>query len=338
MVAVTSGCSDAVERLDKADGGDVSAELVGVEAAAGIVVDVVADGLPGPTQFVVAGDDTFVVAVLNGGENDRVGEVWRVDAKSGEFEVLQADLDKPTGVALVNDELWVMERNRLTRGPVGGKSVVVVEGLPYNGRSEGTLTLTPAGHILFNTSGALQGGDAVAGSGRLYTVDPSEQPGRPAELASGFKHAYGHTFDDADTLWSTELTDGTYDGQPGADELVAVTAGAHHGWPRCVGDNRPVAEYGGSAEACEAVPASAAVFAAGATPTSVAVSPFDDGVLLVALWNEGRVVGVETAGDEPGAVLDVVTGLAGPQHLVATDDAVYLSEFGTGRLLRITSG
>ena len=38
--------------------------------------------------------------------------------------------------------------------------------------------------------------------------------------------------------------EGRFDGEPPADELVAVEPGVDHGWPRCVGDNRPVAEYG----------------------------------------------------------------------------------------------
>ena len=37
-------------------------------------------------------------------------------------------------------------------------------------------------------------------------------------------------------------------------------------------------------------PPSHALFEAGATPTSIAVAPWDPDVLVVALWGEGRVV------------------------------------------------
>lgn len=345
VVAVSltvSGCSDQT----------APSETAGLGTAPGTTVETVHEGLVGPTQFVVLDDDTFMVATINGGENDQLGQVVRVDSSTGDVDIIRDTLDKPTGLVVVDDELWVMERNRLSRGPLDGdgEPVVVVDDLPNNGRSEGTLTVTPDGHILFDTSGSKQGSTVVDGSGRLFTVDPDETPGTPTELASGFKHAYAHTFDQAGKLWATEMSDGSFDGAAAEDELVAVVAGADHGWPRCVGDNRPVAEFGGTAERCATTPPSAALFAPGATPTSVVVSPFtapgDVDVLLVALWNEGRIVSVDPYGDQAGGDTatspvgfgDVVTGLAGPQHLVATDDAVYVTEFGTGRILRLTSG
>ena len=327
VLAIASACSDSVTDVD-------SSPKTGSHPE--VVVETVFEGLVGPTQFAVVDDSTFVVATINGGENDRRGQVVRIDTESGDVEILRDGLDKPTGLALLDGELWVMERDTLSRGPLDGEPTVVVEGLPNNGRSEGTLTVTPDGLILFDTSGSKRGSDVVEGSGRLFTVDPAEQPGTPTEIASGFKHAYAHVYDGAGVLWSTEMSDGAFDGEPAADELVAVLTGADHGWPWCVGNNRPVAEFGGDADRCASVPPSEAVFAPGATPTSVAVSPFAPDTLLVALWNEGRIVAIDTTGDDPAAFDDVVTGLARPQHLVASGDAVYVTEFGEGRLLRLT--
>lgn len=316
--------------------------LPGVEVAADLQLEVVHDGLDGPTQLTVDGDGAVVVAVLNGGEDDGLGEVVRLagpadseDRGEDRVQVLRDGLDKPTGIAVIGDELWVMERDRLTRGPIGAEPIVVADDLPNNGRSEGTLTVTPEGAILFDTSGSKRGAVVTDGSGRLFTGDPTEVPGTPVELASGFKHAYAHVFDDDGTLWTTEMSDGRFDGERAADEVLAVVPGADHGWPRCVGDNRPVAEFGGTVDTCEGTPPSLAVFAPGATPTSVAVSPFDPDTLLVALWVEGRIVAVDTASDDPTAVTDVVTGLQNPQHLVTVGDEVLVSEFGAGRILRL---
>lgn len=319
-------------------------DTLGLDLGPGLSIEVIHEDLIGPTQFVVGQDGTLTVAVINGGENDRQGQVVRIDPASGATEVVRSDLDKPTGLAVLGSDLWVMERDRLTRTGIDGIPVVVADDLPNNGRSEGTLTVTPDGLILFNTSGSKRGADVVDGSGRLFTVDPSSRAGEPVEIASGFKNAYGHVFDDNDVLWSTEMSDGRFDGSTAADELVAVSPGQDHGWPRCVGNNRPVVEFGGSEELCAEVPPSAAVFAPGATPTSVAVSPFGSDQLVVALWNEGRIVTVdlvaEAAGqnqDDGGGVATVIAGLSGPQHLVAVGDALYVSEFGRGRILRITA-
>ncbi len=311
----------------------------GLSIRDGLAVELFVDGLRGPTQFVVVDDGAVIVAEINGGENDGTGRVVRVDPATADVEVLLDGLDKPTGLALVGDELWVMERDRLTRGLIGGDRRVVADGLPNNGRSQGTLTVLPDGRILFDTSGSKRGSSVVDGSGRLFTVASADPGARPVEYASGFKHAYAHAVDAAGVVWSTEMTDGSFDGLPAADEVVAVQEGVDHGWPHCVGDNRPVAEFDGDAARCVDVPASQAVFAPSATPTSVAVSPFSEGVLWVALWNERRVVAVGTDPMlRPVPVVEVLSGLERPQHLLSMDDGMYVSDFGTGRIHRVTAG
>ncbi|MEM9613803.1 MAG: PQQ-dependent sugar dehydrogenase [Actinomycetota bacterium] len=350
VAVLLGGCTDSTS--DR--GADaVEAAPVGVVAPDGLRVEVVAEDLPGPTQLVALDEDTVLVAVLNGAENDGTGQVRRIDLATGISEVVRDGLDKPTGIAWFDDELWVMERDRLSRGPLGAEATVVAENLPNNGRSQGTLTVTPDGSILFNTSGAKRGAAVTDGSGRLFTVDPAVDGATPEELASGFKNAYAHAFDGDGTLWSTEMSDGSFDGEPAADEVVAVLPGADHGWPFCVGDNRAVAEFGGDDQRCADVPRSQAVFAPGATPTSVTLSPFEPDRLLVALWTQDRIVSVDTttdattdtagdtavdtAGDAVAPVTDLITGLDRPQHLAVAGEALLISEFGTGRLLRVSA-
>ncbi len=325
------------------------AVLNDVGIADGLTIEVVIEDLVGPTQFVLGGADDMLVAVINGGEDDQLGQVLDYDLSSGEFTVVAERLDKPTGVAQVGQYVWVMERDQLSRLDRQSSLAttardVILRDLPNNGRSEGTLTVTPDQQILFNTSGSKRGADVVDGSGRLFTIspsavrdsDPDGWQDLPVEVASGFKHAYAHVYD-GDVLWVTEMTDGRFDGEPAADEVLRVVAHADHGWPYCVGDNRVVEEFGGTADRCADTPPSLATFAPGATPTSITISPFDDHTLLVALSNEGRIVAIDTTSDDPSDYSDVATGLIGPQHLVATDDAVYVSEFGTGRILRLTA-
>lgn len=309
-----------------ADRGPDSGRTGGAEAGPARLETVI-DDLDGPTQFVVDGA-RFVVAVLNGGENDGTGQIIEID-QDGRRAVLFDGLDKPTGVLVRGDEIWIMERDRLSRGPrAGGPRTVVADGLPNNGRSQGTLTLTPDDLVLFNTSGSARDGVVRDRSGRLWTVGDD---GLVEEYASGFKNAYAHVFGPDGALWTTEIGDGRFDGERPADEVVRVTEGVDHGWPRCVGDNRPVAEFG--VTDCTGVPGSQSVFNPQATPTGMTLLPGDPDRLVVTLWATGELVTLSrTEPSEPTVVLD---GLSGPQHLVAADGTLYLSEFGTGRIARV---
>jgi len=304
-----------------------------ISAPDGFEVAVVVDEIPGPTQFFFEEDGATVVAHINGGENQKSGRVVRIGSDGTETAVLFSGLDKPTGVIARGDEIWVMEATRLSRGSVsGGMLEPVLTELPNNGRSQGTLTLTPAGDVLFNTSGSKRGSRVVDGTGRLWRVGDD---GVPVEVASGFKNAYAHAYGTDGALWSTEMSDGKFDGQVPEDELVQVVEGGDHGWPYCVGSNRPVVEFG--QENCDGVPESIVTFGPGATPTSVVLSPFVDGGLHVALWSRGEVVSMSQEA-KPGrgdGFVPFLSGLAGPQHLVAHDDRLYISEFGADRILAV---
>lgn len=328
VLTLLVGCGDDV-RIDRTGG----VSLVEVSARGGFEF---------PTQLFIA-EDAWYLAQLAGGENDMTGSVLRLDP-SAELEapvVLLENLDKPTGVAVFAGELWVMERRRLTRGPLDGTSrTVVVDDMAFNGRSQGTLTVD-GDRLLFNTSGSLRrlddsNVDPEVSSGVLWAIDPF---GEMTAVASGFKHAYAQTRSADGRLWSTEMSDGRFDGALADDELVEVVEGVDHGWPRCVGDNRPVAEQGADASACAQTPGSHALFEPGATPTSVVVAPWDDATLLVALWNRGQVVAIDAAAPQTPATAQVVfDGVDRPQHLAVDGDTLVLVDFLDGRLVELAPG
>lgn len=320
-----------------ASGGGGTAGTGDVDVPDGYSVTEVRSGLRGPTQIASLPDGALVVAQLNGGEGAGTGQVVRVVAESDEeIRVLFDGLAKPTGVAVLGEELWVMEERALSRGPIkGGELEPVLTNLPFNGRSEGTLTVAPDGRLLYETSGSIVGTSAAEGSATLFALTPG---GEPEVLAQGFKNAYARIYDDAGTLWQAEMSDGSYDGDPAPDELVSVSPGDDFGWPRCIGDGQPVAFYGGTDELCAATPPSHALFDPGATPTSVAVAPWDGDVLLVALWNEGRVVSVpRTPGDGPLRAETFLTGIVHPQHLLVVGGRLLVTDFDNGRILAVTA-
>jgi glucose/arabinose dehydrogenase len=302
----------------------------------GFSVSEVVTGLEGPTQIANAPDGRLLVAQLNGGESDGTGQILAVDLEGqAGREVLFSDLDKPTGVEVLGGEVWVMEQNRLSRGPLeGGELEVVLDDLPFNGRSEGTLTVTADGELLYDTSGRLASGEPVDGSGTLLSLRPGEEP---VVVATGLKHAYARTFDEEGNLWQTEVSDGTFDGEPAPDELMLVEPGDDFGWPRCVGDRTPVAERGGSEAICRSAAPSHALFPPGSTPTSVAPAPWDPDRLLVALWNEGLIVGVSRSAVPPVEPEPFATGIERPQHLLVDGDRLLVSDHGGGRILAIAA-
>jgi glucose/arabinose dehydrogenase len=303
-------------------------------SADGLRVERAATGLVGPTQMIAGPDGRLWVAQLAGGENAGRGQVVAVDLSSGGQEVLLDGLDKPTGLAWLDRALWIATPTQVLRaaGVPPAQPRVVLDELPNNGRSNGTLTVTPQGQLLFETSGRERDGGAVKGSGALWTVDPDRPRGPPHMLASGLKNAYAHVYDSDERLWTTEVAE-PIGGVAAPDEINRVTPGEDYGWPACVGDREPVANFGGDPGRCDRTVRPHATFApTGATPTSVVLSPFDDGELLVALWNAGRIVAVPLEG---GAPTDVLAGLDQPQHLLTDGDTLLLSEHGTGTIWRV---
>ena len=324
VIAAGAACSDG--RQPAVDG------LVTPD---GLSVTEVVTGLEGPTQLTNLGDGRLLVAELAGGETEGAGRIVAITA-DGDREILFERLLTPTGVAVVGDEIWVMEQRTLSRGPVGGGILTPVLGpLPFNGRSETTLTVTERGTLLYGTTGSLTAeATPVEGSGTLWEHDPR---GGSTALAAGFKNAYAHIIDGDGALWVTEISDGTFDRSSAPDELVAVTPGIDHGWPRCVGDRRAVEQYGGDPATCSAGPPSHALFAPGATPTSVAVAPWDPDTLLVALWAERRVVSVPRSRvGAPHQPTDLLTGDLRPQHLLADGDRLLVVDFDGGRILALS--
>lgn len=307
-----------------------------VAALGDLRAEPVVSGLDGPTQMTFGPDDRLWIAQLNGGENERQGQVVAVDIDSGDRQVVLDGLDKPTGIAWLDGDLWIATRTALLRadGLPPGEPEMVLDDLPNNGRSQGTLTPTPDATLLFETSGReRRGGGAVEGSGTLWELDPT-RPDAPRPVATGLKNAYAHVFDDDGVLWTTEIAE-PVGGVAAPDELNRVEHGADYGWPACVGDRQPIASFGGDRERCARTVAPVTEFGPGVTATSVVVDPFVDAAFVVALWNAGQVVSV--AADGAGDPRPLISGLPHPQHLLVDGDDLLVSDHQQGAVHRITS-
>ena len=310
----------------------------------GYTATVAVTDLQSPTHMTLAPDGRLWLTQLAGGENAGQGQVVAVDLASDEREVMLRGLEKPTGLAILDGYLWIAAYNDLLRATISEMGVstpeVVLEDLPFNGRSNGTLTVTPDDTLLFETSGRRQGNEAQEGSGILWELNPSN-PTEPTSLATGLKGAYAHTFDEERNLFTTEIGDDPVNGQAPPDELNVVVQGGDYGYPQCFGEQQPAKNYGGTVEACEETLAPLALFAPKSTPTSVVASPFAENTLLVALWGpaERGVVQVSYDVDDPSAieVTPFVGGLELPQSLLTLPDgSLLVSDIAAGTVYRVT--
>lgn len=340
----------AVLALCAACGNRPAAPDLGVELAAGYRIELIATGLDGPTQMILGPDDKIWLAQLAGPEGSGMGQIIALDREDpAKREILMGGLSKPTGIAVIGEALWIAAGRDLLRANLDteGKPaapVTVFEDLPFNGRSNGTLTVTPGGRLIYETSGRRSGNIAAHGSASLWSLDP-ERSSQPQLVASGLKNAYAHTFDPLGRLWATDVADDPVNGGPPPDELNLITPGADYGWPACFGDQEPAVNYGGTAETCAATQPAAVVLPARSTPTSVVASPWEEDVLLVALWGptEPSVIRVHFTEQDGTVTTDDIspflTGLAHPQSLLLLPDgSLLVSEFESGTLYRIWPG
>lgn len=295
----------------------------------------VASGLQQPTQMVELDDGRLLIAQLSGAENDKTGSIVAVDPNAPDsIEVWFEGLDKPTGLAVIDDTVWIMERRRLIRGPVGGGATdVVLPGLQYNGRSQGTLTVSD-GLLLFNTSGRRNNTERGIGSATIWELDPTTS--EPDKVAVGVQNAYARIVEPDGSLLSTDIYAGG-DEASFADSLVRVRSGDNLGWPQCATTGEPIESFGGTAATCADRSPPLAIFGTGATPTSIDVVPWDPELVAVALWVTGEVVLVPRApAATPHEDFTVLyDGFERPQHVLAVGDELFIADHATGSIVAI---
>jgi glucose/arabinose dehydrogenase len=343
LAVLGAGCGAGSDEADDDPlGGDGSSGPRTTAESRGVATRVLATGFDGPTQIAEGPGGTLLVAQLAGEEDDGVGQVVVLDPVSGERQVVLEGLSVPTGVLYADGALWVMVRRGLLRAswPEGSERPdppeVVLDDLPSNGRSEGTLTPTGDGRLLYETSGSLLDGEVEPGGGTLWVFDPAS--GRSSALATGLKNAYAQTIAPDGSVLATDIGDSPTD--PPVDELNLLgpvpppggSPGAlDAGWPDCRGD-----ESSDTEAACEGTVEPLAVLPVGSTPTGLAVAGSE---VWVALFREGRIVSVPLGSPGTGPLDDPVTvadGFDGPHTLlVRPDGEVWMSEHGTGRILAL---
>lgn len=297
----------------------------------------IVDGLSGPTQFTDGPGAWLLIAQLAGDEDANTGQIIAVDPVSDKRVVLYDNLDKPTGVAWLNGFVWVMERRRLVRGEWRGAGTtptplaVMVDDLPFNGRSEGTLTVTPDNRILYETSGSIANGEVVDGSGVLWVFDPLTKTS--SKVATGLKNAYAHAFLPSGELLATEIGD-NIDAAPVEEVNVLPYSGpsgpsgptVDAGWPDCPGETE-----------CNGVVTPFATFDRNTTPTGIAVDGASAYVSLLVTGEIHRLPLARNVRSDRVKSTVIATGFEGPHTILRRPNGdLWISEHFADRIVALS--
>jgi glucose/arabinose dehydrogenase len=314
-----------------------------LQLPAGYKATLVMEGLDNPTQFAVSEDGWIWTVQLAGGETSGTGQLVALSIATGEHRVLAEDLFKPTGLALLDGQVWLMAGSELWHAPITGAGAIgtleKVTELPSTSRSSGTLTTLPNGRLLYVTSGP-DDDDLSLGEGRLWTIDP-KNPTEPENIGVGFAMPYAHVLDENQQLWVVNMTEDIIAGEVPPDALFKVDMTSTAEGVPCYYYYDLADEYpDGKAPAfCESANGPVLFFPPHSTPTGIVVSPWEPNTLLVSFWIAGEVVRVPlgtTDGTLTATWEPFISGMVNAHHMVVLKDGTLLvNDFGQGKIYRI---
>jgi len=323
---------------------------LGISVPAGFRVGLYAEGLSNPTSLAFGPDRRLYVSQSNGrisavADTDGDGLGDRVDGFAEGFV-------SPLGLAWRGNDLYVGSRGtvsvvRDTNGD--GRAEArddIITGLPVGRHQTNGLAFGPDGRLYIG-----QGSIDDHGEYGIVPLEASILRANPdgtdlAVYASGLRNPYDLAFHPVTgELFATDNGRDTPDTGV-SDELNVIVEGGNYGWPDCwdVGEGThcegtipPVVELQ------EHSSADGLAFYTG----HLFPSQYQN-VLFIALWgaNSGdpaigkKVVAVvltRSGTDWQGTVYDFAWGFANPLDVtVGPDGALYVADFGTGRVYRIS--
>jgi len=215
-----------------------------VQVPAGFTVDVAADGFDTP-RFMLLGPCNEILLSDSGRGRDRNGSVYVLrdtngDGKIDEKKKIIDGLDRPYGLALWKDYLYVAETTSLKRYKYDAAAMKTTspgeEVVSLKGFDKGHWTRT----VLFDRKGEKM--YLTVGSGS--NVDAGEDPMRAAvhrynpdgsgheTLASGVRNVIGlRMYPGTDTLWAAVQERDLLGDDLVPDYFTALKPGGFYGWP-----------------------------------------------------------------------------------------------------------
>ncbi len=298
-------------------------------------------------------DNPTVLAFGDAGDlfiADIAGNLWLArdadgDARIDSVRKYASGFELLVGLAWRNGELYVSSAGKVeglkdtNSDGVADARRTLAAGLPsmiVQPHSNNSLTFGPDGRLYFGVgSTVLQGEDPHAFGGTIVSV--STDGGDARVFARGFGNVFDLAFNKAGVIFAGDNAGPAREGGSEPDELNQVIEGGDYGAPDS-GD--PLNITGGKTPPL-------ATFPVHATPTGMAFyygQTFPQGYVdtaFLALWNRGEVMNIEInpKGDGSYAAIPRVFGsgfLYPIDVVVGPDDALYIADFGTSVVYRVT--
>lgn len=317
----------------------------GIRLAQGFTYAIYAQGtIDNPTVMTFAPNGKLYIGDIAGDlwvANDQDGD-YRVDKISkfaGGFELL-------LGLLWYDDELFVASAGKIEalrdtdHDDIADERRLVAEGLPsliYNPHSNNSLALGPDGRLYFGVGRTIAyGREPTAYGGSILSVSPDG--GDVRILARGFGNPFDVAFNVRGDLFTGDNAGILPNGESPPDKLHYVVPGGDYD-----GDNDPFAPNKRPAVVNlepHAVPTGLVFYNGKAYPAEY----FDNAFL--ALWNRGEIMRFQLTPPSGSGMLnsnyrarDSVFGdgfLYPIDIVVGPDDNLYIADFGTSVIYRIT--
>lgn len=292
----------------------------------------------GPADELYIGDIAGGIWVARDADGDGVADGLRPFADGFRFL---------TGLAWHQGELYVASQGKVEalRDTNGDGSAdarrLVVDGLPsmvYIPHTNNALAFGPDGRLYFGV-GSTSGGETESNplAAGILSVNPD---GSGLQVyARGLSNSFDVAFNAAGDMFAADNQPGAEASGNAGDELNQIVEGAHYGYPYYYGDapdpgttRAPIASFPPHSS-----PNGLTFYNAGQFPADYADN------LFIALWSTGEVYRVEMAKTAAGAYLtrsaSFAQGFVYPLDvIVGPDGSLYVADFGTSAVYRISFG
>ncbi len=309
-----------------------------------------ASAVPGPDGAM---DNPTVIAFGNAGDlfiADIAGNLWLArdtdgDARIDSMRKYASGFELLVGLAWRNGELYVSSAGKVEglkdtdNDGVADARRTLADGLPsmiVQPHSNNSLTFGPDGRLYFGVgSTVLYGEDPQAFGGAIVSV--STDGGDARVFARGFGNVFDLAFNRAGVIFAGDNAGPAREGADEPDELNQIVEGGDYGAP----------DSGDPLNITSGKTPPLASFPAHTTPTGMAFyygQTFPEGYIdtaFLALWNRGEVMSIEINPKGDGGYMAIPrvfgSGFLYPiDVVVGPDDALYIADFGTSVVYRVT--